>query len=319
MGEHKCVITWTARSESEAASKAIAFLVNEFPNLRFGLLVGVAGAAPTPGIRPGQDKKYILLGDVVVSKPENGHSRSTAIVVLLLHLLITFQLEYSMHEGVYSEMVCLRGPIWICRHNFCLQHLKVSRQNIPCSRVKWKHTSAMRQEDSKCFNFRGENQIYSSVQAILMLLEKKTVQHATQLRSKFNRRENTLLSIMASLHYGLVASSNEVIRDANRRDEYRKERGVLCWEIEAPGSMNFDAMKCLVIRGICDYADSHKNDQWQNYAALTAAAYAKDLLGYITPNTLDQEPLWASKMSMLTLEYQNPRNEPWTLNTYHLA
>jgi hypothetical protein len=35
---------------------------------------------------------------------------------------------------------------------------------------------------------------------------------------------------------------------------------------------------CLVIRGICDYCDSHKNDKWQKYAAATAAAYAKELL-----------------------------------------
>ncbi|KAI9766873.1 MAG: hypothetical protein M1839_004741 [Geoglossum umbratile] len=35
---------------------------------------------------------------------------------------------------------------------------------------------------------------------------------------------------------------------------------------------------CLVIRGICDYSDTHKNDRWQRYAAATAAAYAKELL-----------------------------------------
>lgn len=39
-----------------------------------------------------------------------------------------------------------------------------------------------------------------------------------------------------------------------------------------------DDFPCLVIRGICDYADSHKNDRWQPYAAATAAAYAKELL-----------------------------------------
>jgi hypothetical protein len=36
-----------------------------------------------------------------------------------------------------------------------------------------------------------------------------------------------------------------------------------------------DSFPCLVIRGICDYADSHKNDGWQNYAAAVAATYAK--------------------------------------------
>ncbi|KAJ0382563.1 hypothetical protein COL922a_012294 [Colletotrichum nupharicola] len=44
---------------------------------------------------------------------------------------------------------------------------------------------------------------------------------------------------------------------------------------------------CLVIRGICDYADSHKNDRWQNYAALTAAGYAKALLAIIDAKSVE--------------------------------
>lgn len=42
-----------------------------------------------------------------------------------------------------------------------------------------------------------------------------------------------------------------------------------------------NSFPCLVIRGICDYTDSHKNKQWQAYAAGTAAAYAKELLSVI--------------------------------------
>jgi transcription initiation factor TFIIIB Brf1 subunit/transcription initiation factor TFIIB len=44
-----------------------------------------------------------------------------------------------------------------------------------------------------------------------------------------------------------------------------------------------NSFPCLVIRGICDYADSHKNKRWQPYAAGTAAAYAKELLSMIPP------------------------------------
>lgn len=42
-----------------------------------------------------------------------------------------------------------------------------------------------------------------------------------------------------------------------------------------------DDFSCLVIRGICDYADSHKNKIWQPYAAAVAGAYAKELLSVI--------------------------------------
>ncbi|KAH7205642.1 ankyrin repeat-containing domain protein [Fusarium oxysporum] len=47
-----------------------------------------------------------------------------------------------------------------------------------------------------------------------------------------------------------------------------------------------DIFPCLVIRGICDYSDSHKNKGWQEYAALVAASYAKELLTSIPPQLL---------------------------------
>lgn len=51
-----------------------------------------------------------------------------------------------------------------------------------------------------------------------------------------------------------------------------------------------DSFPCLVIRGICDYADSHKNRIWQPYAAATAAAYAKELLSTIPPAEVTRLP-----------------------------
>ena len=50
----------------------------------------------------------------------------------------------------------------------------------------------------------------------------------------------------------------------------------ICFEMEAAGLV--DSFPCLVIRGVSDYADSHKNDRWQGYAAAVASAYAKELL-----------------------------------------
>jgi hypothetical protein len=53
----------------------------------------------------------------------------------------------------------------------------------------------------------------------------------------------------------------------------------ICFEIEAAGLMNHFAY--LIIRCICDYADSHKNDRWHRYAFAAAAAYAKEFLSYV--------------------------------------
>lgn len=81
------------------------------------------------------------------------------------------------------------------------------------------------------------------------------------------------------VHYGAIASGNNVMRDGELRDTFAKELDVICFEMEAAGLG--DALPCISIRGICDYADSHKNKQWQPYAAIAAAAYAKELIGTI--------------------------------------
>jgi nucleoside phosphorylase len=91
------------------------------------------------------------------------------------------------------------------------------------------------------------------------------------------------------VHYGLIASGNQVIKDAKFRDSLNEsfDGNVLCVEMEAAGLMN--DFPCIVIRGICDYADSQKNKDWQEHAAAIAAACAKELLEYVQPSDVDGE------------------------------
>jgi hypothetical protein len=91
-----------------------------------------------------------------------------------------------------------------------------------------------------------------------------------------NRRRSCL---EAYIHFGNIASSNQLQLSAIERKRVQREHDAVCFEIEAAGVMN--EYPCVVVRGICDYADSHKNKGWQNYAAATAAAYAKGLLDMI--------------------------------------
>ncbi|RKK66726.1 hypothetical protein BFJ69_g15146 [Fusarium oxysporum] len=90
-----------------------------------------------------------------------------------------------------------------------------------------------------------------------------------------------------AIHYGLIASANQLMKDALARDKLAASMDVLCFEMEAAGLMNH--FPCLVIRGICDYSDSHKNKEWQGFAAMMAAAYAKDLLRQIPPSKVEAE------------------------------
>jgi nucleoside phosphorylase len=96
---------------------------------------------------------------------------------------------------------------------------------------------------------------------------------------KVLRRSRKLRKPVA--HYGTIASRNQVVKDSRVRDRLGQEFGALCVEIEAAGLIN--DFPYIVIRGICDYADSYKNDAWQEYAALMAAVYKKDFLSVIRP------------------------------------
>ncbi|KAK4067145.1 uncharacterized protein Triagg1_7873 [Trichoderma aggressivum f. europaeum] len=104
------------------------------------------------------------------------------------------------------------------------------------------------------------------------------------------------------IHYGLIASGNQVIKDGSMRDEINARSGgkVLCVEMEAAGMMN--NFPRLVIRGICDYADSKKNDHWHGYAAGIAAAFTKELLQIVRPAEIDGEP---SARDVLNQVYQS--------------
>ncbi|KAI4264736.1 MAG: hypothetical protein L6R42_000168 [Xanthoria sp. 1 TBL-2021] len=77
------------------------------------------------------------------------------------------------------------------------------------------------------------------------------------------------------VHYGPIGSGNSLVVASKEREGLYKEFRTICFEMEAGALMEY---RCLVIRGISDYSDSHKNKEWQPYAAATAAAYAHELI-----------------------------------------
>lgn len=77
------------------------------------------------------------------------------------------------------------------------------------------------------------------------------------------------------IHFGTIGSGNSLVVGSKERQELHEKFGAICFEMEAAALLPHNP---LVIRGICDYSDSHKNKKWQPYAAATAAAYARELL-----------------------------------------
>ncbi|KAI5917714.1 nucleoside phosphorylase domain-containing protein [Camillea tinctor] len=78
------------------------------------------------------------------------------------------------------------------------------------------------------------------------------------------------------IYLGRVASGDTVLKSGIHRDDYHHKLDVIAFEMEGAGV--FRNLPCLIIKGVCDYADSHKNKNWQDYAAATAAACLKAVL-----------------------------------------
>ncbi|KAI1022170.1 hypothetical protein LB504_007299 [Fusarium proliferatum] len=69
-----------------------------------------------------------------------------------------------------------------------------------------------------------------------------------------------------------------VMKSANDRDHIAKQMQVLGFEMESVGV--WEVFPCVVIKSVCDYADSHKSKDWQPYAAACASSYTKAFLRY---------------------------------------
>jgi nucleoside phosphorylase len=96
--------------------------------------------------------------------------------------------------------------------------------------------------------------VFCSFQSILRC-QKVTCSH--YIATTILRPERTEDEDNPAIHYGLIASANQLMKGALVRDKLAAEKDVLCFETEAAGLMNH--FPCLVIRGICDYSDTHEN------------------------------------------------------------
>ncbi|TIA14528.1 Pfs, NACHT and ankyrin domain protein [Aureobasidium pullulans] len=256
IGEHNIVIASLEAGiyGPTAATTTALSMLSSFPHIRFGLLVGIGGDIPSAS-------RDIRLGDIVVSQP----SGSEGGVVQYDHVK-------AKSGGVLERKDFLNKPpqvLLTALSNLQAKH-KRKIHGIPTimKEMQQKNPAMFVSEPGEPgFEFQG-------------LMNDRLFD--VDLQEVANRAPR-LKPDVPKVHYGIIASGSVLVKDAKSRQELLNHMPpnceCLCYEMEAAGLMN--SFPCLVIRGICDYADAHKNDQWQPYASATAAAFAKELLGYV--------------------------------------
>ncbi|VUC35512.1 unnamed protein product [Clonostachys rosea] len=271
IGKHNVVIAVLPDGEygTSSAASVAKDMLRTFTNIRIGLMVGIGGGVPSAA-------NDIRLGDVVVSSPRNG---------------IGGVIQYDFGKSIQGQGFCRTGIL-----------------NLPPTSVRTAITVLKAEHISEG---HGLQDIISSILEMKPRLRKLyarpdpssdilyspdylhhdgaycTVGDANDGSKVIVRQPRDEGDDTLAIHYGLIASGNALMKDALVRDRLAAETGVLCFEMEAAGSMN----QCpfLVVRGICDYSDTHKNKSWQGYAAMTAAAYTRELLYRIPPSKVDCE------------------------------
>ncbi|KAK5992046.1 hypothetical protein PT974_05442 [Cladobotryum mycophilum] len=282
MGRHNVVIAVLPDSEhwSSSAARAAADLHHSFPNVGIGLIVGIGGGAPT------RDNQ-VRLGDVVVGSPRHGTGGI---------------LPYDSGRVVQDQ------PFRISRFlNQPPPNLLTAVQGIKAKYLIYGNRleatiSAILDGKPKLWEYQrpdpSSDRLYRS--DILHPNNNDASSKCADVcgdgpSSLIFRPPRTEDEDDPAIHYGIIASANKMMKDAKIRDEMAAERNVLCFDMVSAGLVNH--FPCLVIRGISNYADTHKNDEWHGYAAMAAAAYAKDLLSEIVPRRGETEKRIGSQPS----------------------
>jgi len=275
IGGHNVVMAVMPNGEYGLVSAACVAsdMMNSFPEVRALFMVGIGGGAPSA-------KHDIRLGDIVVGAP--GNTRSG---------VIQYDFGKTIQQQAFHMTRHLSAPPLILQT--AVAGLRARHRNEGNRLNKAVHEVLQKQP-----RLRTE---FAQPDRVSDRLYRSDVIHHPGSDGRLGCEEccgndpSSLVQRQARgigedepvVHYGLIASSNQLMKDAMKRDYLAEGEDVLCFEMEAAGLMRH--FPCLVVRGICDYSDTHKNKTWQGHASMVAAAYCKSLIGLLVPRKVEKE------------------------------
>lgn len=264
IGKHNVVIACLPgghQGKAAAATVAVHMLYS-FP-IKLGLMVGIGGGVPSqvPTIR---------IGDVVVSMPEGTHGG-----------VIQYDLGKLESDGFRRKGHLDKPPKALLG---AVTSLRAKHERREPEFPRYLTAIADNPRMATKYGFQGAQHDRLFAPHEIHLKDHHTCNHcvsALRMVQRARRNDHT-----PQIFYGTILSGDLVLKNGEERDKRAAADKALCFEMEAAGLMN--DFPYLVIRGISDYSDSHKNDRWQAYAAATAAAYAKELLGTLSAQEVEK-------------------------------
>ncbi|KAL2836120.1 hypothetical protein BJX68DRAFT_273615 [Aspergillus pseudodeflectus] len=284
LGKHDVVLCYMPEMGKRSAAGVASSLKISYRGVKLALVVGICGGAPSP-----PEYHEIFLGDVIIGDSvieydfgrqyPGGYQRKTGVqntlgrpVQEIRALLNGLRAENSRSELLnqtqqYLQVLQQKQARW--------SHPGVSDVLFRASYLH-KHYSHTSPAECSCVESNSPEQICEK--ALEKDCDELDCDSGQQVRYRDISKAN-----QTSIYIGPVASADTVMKSGQHRDEIARKEKAIGFEMEGAGV--WDNIPCIIIKGVCDYADSHKNKLWQAYAAATGASVAKAFLEYWVPES----------------------------------
>ncbi|KAL7659551.1 hypothetical protein ACMYSQ_002470 [Aspergillus niger] len=252
IGEHKLVIAQPVHMGLAKAAQCAATVRQQFPHVQFALLVGIGAGIPCP------NRCDIRLGDIAVGIPRGSHPG------VIQYDLGIYEEDEFVPQGCVNKppsiLISADGSLEedeIMNRSPLREILKDITKNPGYERPSGQ--DILYDDDFHHINTGGDcTECEKSDWKKIVPRTPRSLEHPV-------------------VHRGLILSGNGVIKTPQDRNRLRRGHDdAICFEMEGAGIA--DVIPCLVVRGICDYADTHKQDGWHHFAAAAAAAHCKSIL-----------------------------------------
>ena len=251
IGGHRIVIRTlpTGSTDNATASAEINLMGVHFPNIQHFLATGIAGGLPGP-IHPSNSSKNLHIGDVVIATPGNGHS---GIINNSVH-------RHTVQGDKIIRMVNKTSATWRNASDFFVR--EYNRTPAVLSSLLERFPRPAGEDVLFCSN---SEHISPEHWGCTQCTKKDIIKRPLRQDSIYPQIFQAVVVVGGLIQHGL---KREEIEQA-----YPEARAV---DMESSGFV--EGFESLVVRGISSYADSHKSDEWQAWAAGRAAAVAKKIL-----------------------------------------
>ncbi|KAG7402978.1 Kinesin light chain [Fusarium oxysporum f. sp. rapae] len=292
VGKYNVVLALLPHMGKTNAASTVASMRASYGGLRLALLVGVCGGMPR-----GRDGE-ILLGDVVISKTviqndfgrqysdkfirkntvEDNLGRPNKDIRNLVALFETHRGLDRLEQRTAYFLQQLQAKIAQTRHRGKYDYPGTAKDKLFESAYRHKHHVSSSCICRECFSDLDPvcSEALSSSCTDLGCDDTHLVARERLQAKRKLEHEGGDTAQQPVVHVGIVASGDTVLKSATDRDRLSREAGVIAFEMEGAGV--WDEVPCIVVKGVCDYADSHKHKEWQNFAAATAASTSKAIL-----------------------------------------